>query len=35
MKVLILNGSPHPQGNTAIGLREAESELNKAGIETE
>lgn len=35
MKVLIVNGSPHPEGNTAIGLREAEKELNKAGIETE
>lgn len=35
MKVLIINGSPHPEGNTAIGLREVEKELNKAGIETE
>lgn len=35
MKVLIINGSPHPDGNTAIGLHEAETELQKAGIETE
>lgn len=35
MKVLILNGSPHPDGNTAIGLREAEKELQAAGMETE
>lgn len=35
MKVLILNGSPHPEGNTALGLREAERQLQEAGIETE
>lgn len=35
MKVLIINGSPHPEGNTSIGLHEVEKELQKAGIETE
>ncbi len=35
MKVLIINGSPHPQGNTAIGLREVQKTLEENGIETE
>lgn len=35
MKVLIVNGSPHPNGNTSIGLKEAQKELEKNGIETE
>ena len=35
MKVLILNGSPRPQGNTAIALAEMEKIFEKEGIETE
>ncbi len=35
MKVLIVNGSPHPEGNTAIGLHEVERVLHEQGIETE
>ena len=35
MKVLILNGSPHPQGNTSIALSEMEKIFKKEGIETE
>lgn len=35
MKVLIINGSPHKDGNTAIALREVEKALNADGIETE
>lgn len=35
MKVLIINGSPHPNGNTAIALREVEKTLNANGIGTE
>lgn len=35
MKVLIVNGSPHPKGNTYIALREMEEEFNKNGIETD
>lgn len=35
MKVLILNGSPHAQGCTATALSIVETELQKAGIETE
>lgn len=35
MKVLIVNGSPRPHGNTEVGLKEAEKELNRQGIETE
>ena len=35
MKVLILNGSPHPQGNTSIALAEMEKVFEKEGIETE
>lgn len=35
MKVIILNGSPKPEGNTTTALHEVETTLNKQGIETE
>ena len=35
MKVIILNGSPKAEGNTAIALHEVERTLNQQGIETE
>lgn len=35
MKVIILNGSPKANGNTATALREVEHVLNQQGIETE
>lgn len=35
MKVLLLNGSPRPNGCTARALKEVEETLNKEGIETE
>lgn len=35
MKVLMINGSPHAQGNTYIALREMEKVFAKEGIETE
>ncbi len=35
MKVIILNGSPKAEGNTARALHEAESVLQQQGIETE
>ena len=35
MKVLMINGSPHPNGNTAIALREMEQVFAREGIETE
>ena len=35
MKVIILNGSPKAEGNTAIALHEIERTLNQQGIETE
>lgn len=35
MKVLIVNGSPHPHGCTARALDEVERTLNENGIETE
>jgi len=35
MKVLLLNGSPHPNGCTYTALREVASELEAVGIETE
>ncbi len=35
MKVLIINGSPKDNGNTACALKEAEAVLNSEGIETE
>ena len=35
MKALLINGSPHPKGNTYIALREVKRELEEHGIETE
>lgn len=35
MKVLILNGSPRVNGNTAIAAQELEKQFEKNGIETE
>ena len=35
MKVLMLNGSPHAQGNTARALREMEKIFTECGIEVE
>lgn len=35
MKVLMLNGSPHVNGNTAIALKEMEKVFHANGIETE
>ena len=35
MKVLLVNGSPHPNGNTAIALNEMVKIFNGEGIETE
>lgn len=35
MKVLMLNGSPHVEGNTAIALHEMEKTFTQEGIETE
>jgi multimeric flavodoxin WrbA len=35
MKVIILNGSPKANGNTATALHEAEQVLQQQGIETE
>ena len=35
MKVLLINGSPHEQGNTFTALNEAAQVLNEQGIETE
>ena len=35
MKVLMINGSPHTKGNTAIALHEMEKIFEKEGIETE
>ncbi len=35
MKVLLLNGSPKANGNTAIALKEMEAIFNAEGIETE
>ncbi len=35
MKVLILNGSPRPKGNTSIALAEIAGQLEKNGIESE
>lgn len=34
MKVLIINGSPHARGNTAVALREVQETLEEEGIET-
>ena len=35
MKVLMINGSPHAQGNTALALREMEKIFTESGIEAE
>ncbi len=35
MKVLLINGSPHPQGNTALALAELEKTFRAEGVETE
>ena len=35
MKVLMLNGSPRPEGNTTIALREMEQIFQVEGVETE
>lgn len=35
MKVIILNGSPKAEGNTALALREVEKVLNQQDIQTE
>lgn len=35
MKVLLINGSPHPMGCTYTALREVSNALNEDGIETE
>ncbi len=35
MKVLMLNGSPHKNGNTSVALREMEKIFAEEGIETE
>ncbi len=35
MKVLLINGSPHPKGNTYLALHEMETVFAQEGIETE
>ena len=35
MKVLLVNGSPHQKGNTAVALEEIAGQLKKNGIESE
>ena len=35
MKVLMINGSPRPNGNTSLALREMETAFKAEGIETE
>lgn len=35
MKVLLVNGSPHHEGNTAIALKEVAEQLAREGIESE
>jgi multimeric flavodoxin WrbA len=35
MKVLMINGSPHPKGNTAIALAELAKVFQSEGVETE
>lgn len=35
MKVLLLNGSHHQNGNTALALEEAAKALEAEGVETE
>lgn len=35
MNVLMINGSPHPDGNTAVALHEMEKIFQEEGVETE
>ena len=35
MKVLLINGSPHKEGNTFIALSEVEKSLKQEGVQTE
>ncbi len=35
LKVLLLNGSPRPNGNTAVALEEMEKVFNENGVDTE
>ena len=35
MKVLLINGSPRPKGNTSIALAEVAKQLEKNGIDSE
>lgn len=35
MKVLMINGSPHKEGNTYIALKEMEKIFSAEGIESE
>ena len=35
LKVLLLNGSPRPNGNTAVALKEMEKVFNENGVDTE
>ena len=35
MKVLLINGSPHDNGNTFLALSEVAGALNKEGVDTE
>lgn len=35
MKVLMINGSPHPHGSTAAALNQVAEKLHEAGLETE
>lgn len=35
MKVLMLNGSPRPNGNTSLALHEMERVFQAEGVETE
>ena len=35
LKVLMINGSPHANGNTAVALREMEQIFKASGVEVE
>ncbi|MBQ9422068.1 MAG: flavodoxin family protein [Pyramidobacter sp.] len=35
MKVLMINGSPHPKGNTSVAVAELERTFEQLGVETE
>lgn len=35
MKVLMINGSPHKEGNTALALSEMQKVFEAEGVETE